>query len=112
MLVPTRPSTTPILCVDVEFTRERAVVRLVGELDVGSEHLLSDAVRRVAARTSRPSSQQVVIDLSCVTFCDVAGLRAIESSAVALSRAGSEIVVRHPSQAVLRLVALRAETRP
>jgi anti-anti-sigma factor len=111
MLVPTRPSTTPILEVDVDFTHELAVVRLVGELDIGSEHLLTDAVRCVAARTSQ-SPRQVVIDLSSVTFCDVAGLRAIENSAFALSRAGSELVVRHPSQAVLRLVALKAETRP
>ena len=103
-------STAPILEVDVEFAPGLEVVRLAGELDIGSEHLLTDAIACVAARTTRPPAQ-VVLDLSGVTFCDVAGLRAIEVSAAALSRAGRRLSVRHPSRAVLRLVALRAETR-
>lgn len=101
----------PILEVDVEIAGELAAVRIAGELDIGSEHLLTDAIGCVAARTTRPPGQ-VVLDLSGVTFCDVAGLRAIENSAAALSRAGSELVVRHPSRTVLRLLALRAETHP
>lgn len=101
-------SAAPILEVDVEFAPDLAVVRLVGELDIGSEHLLTDAISCVAARTAGPLDQ-VILDLSGVTFCDVAGLRAIEGSAFALSRAGRTLTVRHPSRAVLRLVALSRE---
>lgn len=93
-----------ILDVRIRFTPTLPLVRLAGELDLASEHLLTDALECLAA-TACPA-EMVVLDLSAVRFCDVAGLRAIEGCAVALAATGKKLVLYNPPLAVTRLITL------
>lgn len=93
-----------VLDVRIKFTPTLPVVRLTGELDLDSAHLLVDALDAIAA-TSCPADL-VVLDLAGVTFCDVAGLRAIETSAAILAAADQHLVLYRPPRRVTRLIAM------
>jgi anti-sigma B factor antagonist len=93
-------------CLDVRirFDRSLPLVRLSGELDVSSAHLVRDAVASSAAAAC--PSATVVVDLERVTFCDVAGLRALEDAALALAGDGHEMVLYHVPPTVSRVISL------
>ena len=99
---PTRPASA--LDVRIHFAPSLPLVRLAGELDIGSLHLLTDALHSVtaAARTA----DVVVIDLAAVTFCDVAGLRTLEQCGLALEMDGKQLVLYSPPRTVTRLMAV------
>ena len=90
--------------VRIQFAPTLPLVRLSGELDLDSLHLLTDALDSVAA-TSCPA-ELVVLDLAAVTFCDVAGLRSLEQCALSLEMAGKQLMLYHPPRSVTRLMAM------
>jgi anti-anti-sigma factor len=80
---------------------EGPVLRLIGEVDLGTVHVLEDAVAKM------PRLTEVSLDLSEVTFMDSAGLRGL----LGLCNLYGQIVVHNPSNAVERLIALTQTER-
>lgn len=99
---PVRPSSA--LEVRIQLAPNLPLVRLTGELDLDSLHLLTDAMNSIAA-TSCPA-ELVVLDLAGVTFCDVAGLRALEQCALALEMSGKQLMLYEAPRTVTRLMAM------
>ena len=92
------------LSVKVRFTPHLPVVCLAGELDLDSQHLLADALDAIAAASC--PAEIVMLDLNGVRFCDVAGLRAIETCAAIVAAGGQELVLYHSPPPVLKLIAI------
>jgi anti-anti-sigma factor len=80
------------------------VVFAAGELDIAGASTLVDLVMEAAARVDRGGC--VVLDLADVSFLDVGGLRALHRVDDLATRAGVHLVLRDPSPAVRRLLAL------
>lgn len=93
-----------LLDIRIRLSSTLAVVRLVGELDLSSEHLLADALGCIEA-ASCPANL-VVLDLAGVTFCDAAGLRAMEACAARLAAEDKELRLSNVSRPVARLLAI------
>ena len=100
---------TPLLTVRIRFTPSLPVVRLSGELDIASLHLLTDALDSVAA--SSCPGDLVVLDLAGITFCDVAGLRMIEMCAATLAAADKELLLYDAPQQVRKLIKITGVAR-
>ncbi|MEZ0579065.1 STAS domain-containing protein [Nocardioides sp. MH1] len=98
------PASSAILDVRIQFAPNLPLVRLVGELDLDSHHLLTDALDAIEA--AHCPGDLVVVDLEGVTFCDVAGLRALEHCGHALQLAGKQLMLYHPPRAVTRLMTM------
>lgn len=81
-----------------------ATVRLIGELDMAS----ADAARR-ALDLLDAGIQQIVLDLSHITFCDAAGVRFLLTAQEQARTTGRELVVRHPSRSVRRVLAITGD---
>jgi anti-anti-sigma regulatory factor len=82
-----------VLTVRIRFTPDLPVVRLAGELDLASLHLLADALD------------------SGVTFCDVAGLRAVEMCASSLEAADKQLVLYATPDRITKLIAITGVAR-
>ena len=82
----------------VEERIEDATPRIVlsGELDLAAVPLVDDRLRRAA----RLPSGAITIDVSGLTFCDLAGMRALERA-----RAAGAMLTGRPQGAVRRLLA-------
>lgn len=93
-----------VLDVRIRFTPHLPTVRLAGELDLDSLHLLTDALDAIAA--SACPADLVVLDLADVRFCDVAGLRAIEMCAATLTAVGKELVLYDTPPQVMKLIEI------
>ncbi len=106
---PAASGATAILDVRIRFTPTLPVVWLAGEVDLSSQHLLTDAVDCIIAASC--PAELVVLDLSDVTFCDVAGVRAIKACAVGLAAAGKELLIQHPPPPVTKLIAMSGRLR-
>ncbi len=78
-----------------------ATVRLAGEIDVVS----AEAARRAVAPLESPA-RQIILDLSRVTFCDMAGVRFLLQACQQASAAGADLVVRYPHRSVSRVLDL------
>jgi anti-anti-sigma factor len=81
-----------------------AIVRLRGELDIAS----AGAARRALEQLDT-GIQQIVLDLSHITFCDAAGVRFLLTAQRQARTAGRELVVRHPSRPVRRVLTITGE---
>ena len=81
-----------------------ATVRLYGELDIASAGAARRALEQVDA-----GIRQIVLDLSHITFCDAAGVRFLLTAPAQARTAGRDLVVRHPSRSVRRVLALTGE---
>jgi anti-anti-sigma factor len=68
-------SIPPILLATPQRDRGGAVITLDGEIDISSAGQIRDAV---AECLRRPAPTSLLIDLSAVTFCDCAGIAALE----------------------------------
>jgi anti-anti-sigma factor len=89
----------------VHFAPRLPLVRLAGELDLGSARQLADALDSVAA--AMPSRVEVVVlDVAEVTFCDLSGLRAIEVCSLNLHLAGKRLLLYRPTSRLARLIAM------
>ena len=83
-----------------------ATVRLHGELDIAS----AGAARR-ALDLLDAGIQQVVLDVSHITFCDATGVRFLLTAQAQARITGRNLVVRYPSRSVWRVLALTGELR-
>jgi anti-anti-sigma factor len=81
-----------------------ATVRLLGELDI-----VSAGAARQALEQLDDGLQQIVLDLSHVTFCDAAGVRFLLTTQERARTAGRDLIVRHASRAVRRVLALTGD---
>lgn len=79
-------------------------VRLCGDLDIAS----AGAARRVLEQLDA-GIQQIVLDLSDITYCDAAGVRFLLTAQEQARTRGRDLVVRHPSRAVRRVLAITGE---
>lgn len=62
-----------MLHADVALSGDRGIVRLAGEIDLGTVDVVHEAVR--TCLDARPAS--VLVDLGEVSFCDCTGIRAL-----------------------------------
>lgn len=76
-----------------------ATVRLAGEIDITSV----DAARRAIVPLVA-STRHIVLDLSRVTFCDMAGVRFLLAARQRASEAGTDLVVRYLHRCVSRVL--------
>jgi anti-sigma B factor antagonist len=74
-------------------------ITLRGEIDMGNASLLEEGLTN-----SVVDGRPLVVDMSGVTFLDSTGLRTI----VNFRNSGHQVIVRHPSTQVLRLLQLTA----
>jgi anti-anti-sigma factor len=98
-----------VLDVRIRYTPTLPVVRLAGDLDLSSVHLLADALDSIAA-TNCPAPL-VVLDLSEVTFCDITGLQGIEDGGSTMAAAGKELMLYHPPSRVVKLIEMTGIAR-
>jgi anti-anti-sigma factor len=77
------------------------VVRLAGEFDFESVEVARRAVQRAGS-----DARQVIVDLSRVTFFDAAGVRFLLAAREQVRAAGGDLVLRHPSWRVRRVLDL------
>lgn len=87
-------------------TKGRALITLVGEIDLASAPLIRDAL----ARCLRDGVRTVAVDLSAVTFCDCTGVNAFLSGSRLFVAAGGSLRLHHPNSALTRLFALTGVT--
>lgn len=78
-----------------------ATVRLAGEIDLTSVDVVRRAVGPLEAGTGR-----IILDLSLVTSCDVAGSRLLAEIRLRAIAAGTDVIVRYPQHAVYRVLEL------
>ena len=106
---PSSIDSAPLLTVRIRFTPNLPVIRLSGELDLASLHLLADALDAIAAASC--AGNLVMLDLSGVTFCDVAGLRAIEMCDAALEAADKQLLLYDTPPQITKLIAITGVAR-
>lgn len=95
--------TTPAgLDIDVTTKGTTTVVSPHGEIDYGNV----DVLRAALADVSRADSDEVVVDLSHVTFIDSTALRALVGAKQRLADAGRSFSVRGPQPRVARVLQL------
>ncbi|WP_183093745.1 STAS domain-containing protein [Nocardioides stalactiti] len=105
----TRPRGHPSFTVRSRSSAALTIVRLTGELDLSSCSAVINAIRDVLAVPLR--RELVVLDLREVTFCDLAGLRALDAGAVALADAGIRVDAHDTPPPVVRLVTMTGVAR-
>jgi|tagenome__1003787_1003787.scaffolds.fasta_scaffold20826558_3 anti-anti-sigma factor len=81
-----------------------ATVRLYGELDFASAGAAGRALERLDV-----GIQYVVLDASHITYCDAAGARFLLTARKRARTTGVDLVVRHLSRAVRRVLAITGE---
>jgi anti-anti-sigma factor len=102
----TNPSPPPVLEIrmgtgqppDDESVDSWNLVTVLGEIDMNNAGQLVDALESVAGTA--------VVDLSAVTFIDSKGLQGLLQVQRALRRRGDDLILRHPSRAVRRILEL------
>jgi anti-sigma B factor antagonist len=76
-----------------------AVLRVWGDVDFAN----ADELRHEIVAASQTADRTVVLDATGLAFCDVAGLRAMDTAREELERGGLRLVVR-PSKILERLM--------
>jgi len=90
-----RPTPFTRLAIAVAANAGEAVIRVAGDLDAaGGRDLCAAAEKLVDGKYRR-----VVLDLSAVTYSDLAGVRALAEVGVLLDRAGIELTIRNANAA-------------
>jgi anti-anti-sigma factor len=79
----------------------RTVLRVTGELDLATAEVLCRAISRAAA-----DCQQLELDLSCVTFCDVVGAATIERAQQQLQARGCQLTLHGIDRSLHLLLAV------
>jgi len=78
------------------------VIKVVGELDVSTTHILAELADEVAR--ARPA--RVVLDAADVTFFCAGGLRALLGVQQLVTAAGGQLLLRAPSPCVCRVLTI------
>jgi anti-anti-sigma factor len=99
---PSGEETRPLFLIFTARERRSASVELAGDLDLTVVGCLLDWARAFAARPV----PAVRVDISGLTFIDVAGLRALAEACGMLQRSGCLIDITGRSESVSRLTAL------
>lgn len=88
----------------VEMLRAGSPARLClnGELDLGSAHLVSDALMELEVAQIDP----VVVDMASVSFMDCSGLSVLVGAYNRACRDDRELVITNPQPAIRRIFAL------
>ena len=100
--VTVRSDEEPFLSLDLSSDGTVSVIRVSGELDMSTAHLLTDLVKIVAA--SRPA--RVVVDMAEVTFLCADGLRALITARDMILAAGGQLVLAAPSPQTQRILTI------
>ncbi|HEX5295149.1 MAG TPA: STAS domain-containing protein [Streptosporangiaceae bacterium] len=95
------PSGAGLVAVRAAVAPDGVTLAVCGDLDAATMPVLSRCLAQVTA--GRPG--RLVFDLAQVTFIDCAATRLIASAATLLP-AGTRPIIRHPSPAVRRILAL------
>lgn len=82
-----------------------AVVRVDGELDMGTTHRLEDAVENAG------QGERLVIDLSACTFLDSSAVRVLVSTARAAQAAGRSFSLVATDSGIVRILEIAAVDR-
>lgn len=82
--------------------RKRALITLVGEIDLGSAPL----VRTTLAQCLHDGIRTIDIDLTPVTFCDCSGLNTFLLAAQRTTEAGGTLRLHHPPPTLALLLDL------
>jgi anti-sigma B factor antagonist len=90
------------LQVEVRHEQDRVVLRLYGELDLGSSPLLQSEIERIEADTA----EMLVLDLQDLQFIDSSGLQTILSANKRSREQGREFALTPGSQQVQRLLSI------
>ncbi|MFB6999278.1 STAS domain-containing protein [Streptomyces virginiae] len=83
---------------------QRRVVRVGGEMDIDRAPMLRDALH--AAITRPGGSDEIVVDLSDLSFCDSSGLTALIHAQRTAAEHGRRIILRTPPPQVRRLLEM------
>jgi anti-sigma B factor antagonist len=86
----------------VENADSRAVVHVVGEVDMETAPALKDGLLRLASE----GAQLVTVDLAETDFIDSTGLHAIVVAVNHLRELGGDLVVQSPSKNAARVLEL------
>lgn len=92
----------PQLTVYRRARRHRALITLVGEIDLESAPL----VRAALARCLDDGIRVIDVDLTPVTFCDCSGLNAFLRAAHKTTEAGGTLALHHPPPSLGRILNL------
>ncbi len=93
----------PYLAMLTEHQDGRSVLRVRGELDIGSQARLRQAM---AAVLNRHSPRIFVLDLSELSFIDCSGLRVIMWAHQRQAEQGRELIITNVPPKVLRVLRL------
>ncbi|MFF4587981.1 STAS domain-containing protein [Streptomyces sp. NPDC001388] len=80
----------------------RALITLVGEIDLTTAPLVSEAL----AACLRDGVRRIDIDLTAVTFCDASGLNAFLRASRLATDADSSLRLHHPSPCMARVIEI------
>jgi anti-sigma B factor antagonist len=98
----------PLLQVHLEVREGAAIVRAVGDVDLGTAPLLSEYLRRGEEQLTPP--RPLVLDLSGVDFLASAGLSELIKHAKRCTDLGSRLLVVATQRVVLRTMDLTGLT--
>lgn len=83
---------------------QRAIVRVGGEIDIDRAPLLQEALHTVITRPECPD--EIVVDLTGLTFCDSSGLNALLHARLTAAEYARYITLHAPNPQVLRLLEI------
>ncbi|MFJ3964907.1 STAS domain-containing protein [Streptomyces sp. NPDC090036] len=83
---------------------QRRVVHVGGEMDIDRAPMMYDALH--AAITRPGGSDEIVVDLSGLSFCDSSGLNALIHARQTAAEHGRRIVLRTPPPQLRRLLEM------
>ncbi|MGW7333978.1 STAS domain-containing protein [Streptomyces sp. NPDC054840] len=83
---------------------QRRVVHVGGELDIDRAPMLRDALHTVITRPGGPD--EIVVDLSGLSFCDSSGLNALIHAQQTAAEHGRRIILRTPPSQFRRLLEM------
>jgi anti-anti-sigma factor len=89
--------------VEVESSATEIVVRLRGELDAMTVHILSD---QLPAAIVRHDERPVAFDFAELQFIDASGLGILVNANTSLGLDGRRLEIRNPSKFVMRLFGI------
>ncbi|MFD4740225.1 STAS domain-containing protein [Streptomyces virginiae] len=83
---------------------QRRVVQVGGEMDIDRAPMMYDALQ--AAITEPAGSDEIVVDLSDLSFCDSSGLNALIHARQTAAEHGRRIILRTPPPQLRRLLEM------
>lgn len=97
-----RPVLSPLLTSEIRLRNGQVVVALRGEADASARHVLCDTLSRAIAR----GNDDVLIDLTDLSFIDAATGRILASARHLLAQNSRNLVFRTPANGVQRVLEL------